>query len=235
MEPRKPLNTKEITDLLSKLKDKTPDYPSDMMAAKKAAFLKQAVTIKIETKGQGGEGGSSSSGSSGSAFGGGAATPGTLLQALIGIGLVAAISLAAYAYRDQIDDILQRNEGRAREELSQPSIVSTVPAPGTVTAVPSFIASAFDAPPVEIVPTGTPGAGDNVDLNGAAVVAGTPGAEVALERTKTNSGLHLGQTPGTPAAPGQGNPGNVNKPDKTKPEKPDKPDKPEKPEKPPKK
>jgi hypothetical protein len=228
MAPRKPLNTKEITDLLSKLKDKTPDYPSDMLAAKKAAFLKQAVNIKIETKGQGGEGGSGGSGSSGSAFGG-AATPGTLLQALIGIGLVAAISLAAYAYRDQIDDILQRNDGRAREELSQPSIVSTEPAPGTVTAVPSFIASAFDAPPVEIVPTGTPGGGDNIDLNGAAVVAGTPGAEIASEKTKTNSGLHLGQTPGTPAAPGQGNPGNVNKPDKTKPEKPDKPEKPEKP------
>ena len=228
MEPRKPLNTKEITDLLSKLKDKTPDYPSDMMAAKKAAFLKQAVYIKIDTKSQGGEGGSSGSGSSGSAFGGGAATPGTLLQALIGIGLVAAISLAAYALHDQIDEIWQANEGRAREELSQPSIVSTEPIPGTVTAVPSPIASAlaFVAPSGEIVPTGTPGGGDNTALNGAAVVAGTPGAEIASEKTKTNSGLHLGQTPGTPAAPGQGNPGNVNKPEK--PEKPEKPPKKEK-------
>jgi hypothetical protein len=162
---------------------------------------------------------------------GGAASPGALLQALIGIGLVAAISLAAYAYQDQIEDILRTNEGRAREELSQPSVVSTEPAPGTVTVDPSPIAAALDIPPIEIVPTGTPGAGDNVDLNGAAVVAGTPGAGVASERTKTNNGLQLGLTPGTPAAPGQGNPGNPNKPDKTKPEKPDNPNKPDKPKK----
>ena len=51
------MNTKEITDLLSKLKAETPDYPADLLAAGKASFLKQAVNIKIDGKGQGGEGG----------------------------------------------------------------------------------------------------------------------------------------------------------------------------------
>ena len=48
MVSKKPMNTKEITDLLSKLKAETPDYPSDLLAAKRAAFLKQAVNIKID-------------------------------------------------------------------------------------------------------------------------------------------------------------------------------------------
>ena len=52
MSPKKPLNTKEITELLSKLKAETPDYPSELMAAKKAAFLKQAVNIKLDQGGQ---------------------------------------------------------------------------------------------------------------------------------------------------------------------------------------
>ena len=55
MSPRKPLKTKEITELLSKLKAETPEYPSELMEARKAAFLKQAVNIKIDRTGQGGQ------------------------------------------------------------------------------------------------------------------------------------------------------------------------------------
>ncbi|MGB7874975.1 MAG: hypothetical protein WBL25_11380 [Anaerolineales bacterium] len=227
------MKTKHITDLLSKLKAETPDYPSELMAAKKAAFLKQAVNIKIDGKGQGGEGGQQGgSGGSGAALGGGPATSSFLLQALVGISIVTAMFLAAYAYREQITDMLQDNEPVAREQSSQPLAASTPLAPGTVTAIPSSIPSALATSPVETVPSGIPGAVDNTEMNGASVIAGTPGAEIAADKIKSDNGLHLGQTPGTPAAPGHGNPGNINKPDKNKPDKPDKPEKPEKPEKP---
>jgi len=221
MVSKKPMDTKEITDLLSKLKAETPDYPSDLLAAKRAAFLKQAVNIKIDGNGQGGQ--QSGTGSSGTALGGGAVGPG-VLQALIGISIVAAMLLAVYAYRDQITDVLQGNVVIAQEDNSQPSISPSPLAPETVTALPGPLALEEAAPPVEITSTVTSGASlDDTDINGASVVAGTAGAEVAAEKTKTNSGLHLGQTPGTPAAPGQGNPGNINKPEK--PAKPTKPPK----------
>lgn len=232
MASRNPLKAKDITDLLSKLKAETPDYPSDLMAAKKAAFLKQAVNIKIDGKGQGGEGGqqggSGGSGGSGTALGSGPATSSFLLQALVGISIVTAIFLAAYAYREQITDMLQNNEPVAREQSSQPLVASTPLAPGTVTAIPSSVASVLATSSVETVPSGIPGAVDNTEMNGASVIAGTPGAEIAADKIKSNNGLHLGQTPGTPAAPGQGNPGNINKPDKDKPDKPEKPEKPKK-------
>jgi len=235
MTGKKTLNPEEITDLLSKLKNETPDYPSDMMAARKAAFLKQAVNIKIDTKGQGGEGGQQGgSGGSGTALGGGTAAPGMLLQALIGISVVAAMFLAAYAYRDQLTDAFGGDEIAVQENTSQAVPISSPLAPVTSSEAP--ISPEFDVP--EIVPTNTPAVLAEVDssgetnISGITVIEETPGAESASDEIKTNNGLHLGQTPGTPAAPGQGNPGNPNQPDKTKPDKPDKPDKPGKPDKP---
>ena len=53
----KPLKPKEVTDLLSKLKSTTPDYPADLMAARRAAFVKKAIAVKLEGKGPGGKGG----------------------------------------------------------------------------------------------------------------------------------------------------------------------------------
>lgn len=245
MMSKKPLNPEEITNLFSKLKAETPEYPSEMMAARKAAFLKQAVNIKIDMKGQGGKGGhqGGSSGSSGAALGGGTAAPGTFLQALIGISIIAAMFLAAFAYREQINDILggERiavHEGLSGMNPSQPTPVISPLAPVTGGETPGVIASELAAPSSDIVPNATPVVLDNSDLtdetniNGISVVAGTLGAESTSDQIKTNNGLHLGQTPGTPAAPGQGNPGNLNQPDKTeKPPKPEKTDKPPKPEK----
>lgn len=224
MASKKPLNTKEITDLLSKLKAETPEYPSDLLAAKKAAFLKHAVNIKIDGGGQSGEsghqGGSGSSGGSGTALGGGPTTQGFLLQALIGIGIIAAMLSASYIFRDQINDILGGNEVSALEEVSSPSVVSSPLAP--VTSSP--ISLDLTATPSAIVPTGTPTVLDDTnpeitpDILNLQVAEGTG--------TPGDNGLHLGQTPGTPAAPGHGNPGNENKPDKpTKPPKPPKPNK----------
>lgn len=57
MVARKPLNSKEIIALLSRLKSETPEYPADMLAVRKAKFLKQVAALKIQRKDQGGEGG----------------------------------------------------------------------------------------------------------------------------------------------------------------------------------
>jgi len=209
MASRKPMSTKEITDLITQLKSETPDYPADLLAARKAAFLKQAVNISISTKG----GPQGSSGGSGAAVGGGATSQGILLQALIGISVVAALLLAAFAYRNQIPDPSQGNEVVAQEEISSPL------APEVVVVETDSLLPLITAP--RVTPTVTPWTPvDDSDPSKPSVAA------AQAEKTKTNSGLHLGQTPGTPAAPGQGNPGNVNKPDK-----PDKPEKPEKPKK----
>ena len=85
--PGQSFSSRDIIGLLTKLRLKTPDYPSDLMAARKAAFLRQAITIKFNGPKQGGkgggDGGSLSSGSSGSGtLGGMSAAQSVLLQAV---------------------------------------------------------------------------------------------------------------------------------------------------------
>jgi hypothetical protein len=229
MSAEKPMKPEEIINLLSKLKDETPDYPAEMLAGRKAAFLKQVVNIKIDGKGQGGEGGQQG-GSPSAASSGGAASPGMLLQALVGFSVVAAMLTAAFALREKIVEALQENEVLVRDESSpQPQIGSTPLAPEATPAVPSLAAPAVADPQSEINESDPPVDLGDTNIDGASVAKGTPDPDSALDKTKTNNGLHLGQTPGTPAAPGQGNPGNPNQPEKpAKPEKTEKPPKPEK-------
>jgi len=256
------MKPEEIIKLLSKLKAGTPDYPAELVAAKKAAFLKQAATIKINGKGRGG-GSSGSGGGSGAISGGGFATRGFLWQALLGGLILSSIFLTAFLYRDQIADLSSKNEAIAL--VVEPPIVSNEdatltaistpasPIAPTSTARPSVTPNALSEAGVESSPDGTQdnqglhlgqppgtpavpnGTSDNQGLH----LGQTPGTPAVPNGTKDNPGLHLGQTPGTPAAPGQGNPGNVNQPDKpdnsSKPDKPDnsnKPDKPANPNKP---
>lgn len=240
MTAKRSMNSEEVIKLLSKLKAETLDYPADLMAAKKAAFLKQAVNIKIDSKGQGGDGGqqggSGGSGGTGPALGGGSSA---LWQSLIGIIVVTGIILTAYMYRDQISDLLAEREVAAlagsREDSEEPSQpVDPVVAPESVSPAELTLAVS----PSEIEPTGTPvppSSDDDEDIiiDGRPVVDEDVPVDDPDDEIKDNPGLHLGQTPGPPAAPGLGNPGNENQPDK--PDKPDKPEKPEKPEKPPKK
>jgi hypothetical protein len=222
MMSKQSLNPKDIIELVSRLKAETPEYPADMLAARKAAFLKQAATIKIQVDSQGGDGGQQ--GGSGTAASGGPAASGLLLQVVIGIGLIAALLLATFMVRDQISDLLQGNEVVTVEGSSTPSTLSTPSALATASPVSTMS-------PTEIIPTGTATSVDNTNLNGIPIIESASVVEGTPEGTNPNSGLHLGQTPGTPAAPGQGNPGNINQPDN--PEKPAKPDKPDKPPKPP--
>lgn len=52
----KPPGPKEIIDLLSKLKDLTPEYPADLLAARRAAFLKQVAVLTDQLQGWSGKG-----------------------------------------------------------------------------------------------------------------------------------------------------------------------------------
>jgi len=242
--PKQSFNSKEIIRLLSELKSETPEYPSKLLEARKVAFLKQAATLKIQGKGPGGEGGqqggSSGSGGSGAALGGGTAAQGFVLQALVGFSVVAALLLTAFAYREQIGEILQN-----RREVVAISEIKTVTAEWTASPVPTVSPSFTGSPTAGIAtPTGTGLEAINgegltiidgtlcVDgtlvLEGTTVIEGTLVFDGTPVGTKANSGLHLGQTPGTPAAPGQGNPGNPNQPDQpAKPTKVDNPNKPQ--------
>lgn len=231
MTPLRSLNPKDIIKLLTQLKEQTPEYPAQLLEARKAALLKQAATLKLQGKGQGGEGGSeggsSGSGGAGGALSGGAAQ-GMLLQAIVGFSLITAMLLTAYNYREKIADILRDNDSVTEVEVvagSQTPAGLSTPTPFETTITPVVSQS-----PTQILPTGTlPG------LVGTPLVGGTPPVLKTPGGTKTNPGLHLGKTPGTPAAPGHGNPGNTHQPDKPdQPDRPDKPDRPEKPPKPPK-
>lgn len=204
-------NPNDIINLLSKLKAQTPDYPSDMLAARKAAFLGQVATANFDGLGRGGkgggDGGSLSNGSS--IFGGMTSAQGIMLQAVIGVWIIAAMLTAAYIFRAQIIDLLQ-DYGIVSVQMTQiPSIDSPIP----VTGIPS----------TDILPT------DTISPSATAVPGAILEEEVVPENSSESEatsenpdepadgpGLHLGQTPGTPDTPNQDNPNKPDKPTKQK-------------------
>jgi len=203
------LNPKDIIGLLSKLKAGTPEYPVDLLAKRRAAFLEQAIAINFYGKGHGGKGGgdggsAGSAGSGGSgALGGTTTAQGFVLQAVVGMSVVAAMLTSAYLLRDQIVDLFQGN-GIVSAEVTQAPLMEptdTLIAPATETLPATVTITA-----VTITPSGTPGA--ETGSEDPSEIQNVP------DGTKDNSGLHLGQTPGPPQPPNQ--------------DKPDKPDKPKK-------
>jgi len=231
MMPKRSLDPKDIASLLSKLKDQTPEYPANMMEARKAAFLKQAASLKTQMDGKGGNdggnAGNSGIGGSNAGLGGGATTSGFLLQALIAFSVVAALLLTAFAYRKQIVEVINGNDFAVVEEISTSVVVST-PTAGVTLSSETSPSSAEVTPTATVFVTPTPVITGTPDVLAGVSISGTPDGTIVVNETpddttvvnessddtKTNSGLHLGQTPGAPAAPGQGNPGNENQPDK---------------------
>lgn len=206
------LDSQDIVGLLSKLKDRTPDYPTDLMAARKATFLQTAIALQLTGSGMGGKGGGDSGiggngGTGGSGVLGGTSTAQTiLLQAVIGVWIIAAMLTAAYVFRDQIIDFLQDN-GIVNVEMTQ--------APSGEFPIPATLAPATVAVPTAITtPAGTAIPGVESDIEAMPEIENAPDS-------KDNPGLHLGQTPGAPDTPNQ------DKPDK--PEKPDNPGRPDRP------
>jgi hypothetical protein len=219
-------SSKEIIELLSRLKAETPDYPAHILAARKNSFLNHAATLKIQGKGQGGEGGqqggSGGSGASGTALGGSTTVQGIILQAIIGLGIVATMLIGMltgnYLFRDQVSDRLEEDIVVVIES-SAPTIL---PASGT-SETPTEDVPGVATPEVTATATESNTTVENLNDDPAFI-------NDLLDVIKDNPGLHLGQATGTPAAPGQGNPGNINQPNKPgKPDKPDKPDRPDRP------
>lgn len=195
------LNPQEIVDLLSKLKESTPEYPVDLLTARKAAFL-EAVAIQIPPRGMSGKGGGDGGLSGSSTMGGMSTAQSILLQAVIGVWMIAAMLTAAYVFRDQIIDLLQANEIITLEVTQAPSAEPFIPD----TLVP-----ATDVPPTATTPLAdTPVPNENPETESPAEVQEAP-------TEKDNPGLHIGQTPGAPDTPNQDKsdkPDNANKPEK---------------------
>ena len=211
----------DVIGLLSKLKLKTPDYPSDLLSARKAAFLQQAVTIKFDGPSQGGKGGgdggsSSLSGGSGGtgALGGMTTAQGILLQAVIGVWIIAAMLTTAYVFRNQIIDLLQEYGIVPVEMIQLPSIDS----PASTLESPVIEIPSSETPSTEVTSTsGTPvPEAMSEGKTTPEVSSDNPDTPDTSGDTKDNPGLHLGQTPGAPDTPNQDKPDKPNKPDKNK-------------------
>jgi hypothetical protein len=135
-------------------------------------------------------------------------TQGILLQAVIGVWIIAAMLTAAYVFRDQIVDLLQ-DYGIVTVEFTQlPPFDSPIP----VTGVPSS-----EIPPTEISsPSATALPGTSLD--GDSTSGGSSNDQdnpfVNPDDPQDEPGLHLGQTPGTPDTPNQDKPGKPKKPEK---------------------
>jgi hypothetical protein len=63
------LNSQNVIDLLSKLKESTPEYPAELLASRKAAFL-EAVAVQMPPRGMSGKGGGDGGLSGSSTLGG---------------------------------------------------------------------------------------------------------------------------------------------------------------------
>ena len=235
----------KIIELLAELKTKTPEYPADLMVARKTAFMEQVVSINIQPKGPGSEsGGGSGGGGSGLTggsgfFGGMSSLQGILLQATIGVWIIAAMLTAAYVFRDQIIDLFQ---GNGTVEITQPGPALVPP----VTDLPSTEAVSTEIPPtepspasvdlkpeVELGPDGIPV--ETVNAPNAEATPGAPSVDpysvqgTSDDDPKDNKGKKIGVTPGSPDVPGKGEPDTPNKPnphdDKPGNENPSLPDK----------
>lgn len=99
-----PLN--EIKDLLSRLRAETPEYPVELLEARKANFLNQAAMIKAKSKGPSGEGGHQAgglrSGGSSKSNAGSNFVLGILLKAIKGLGAVVSFHLGASAFHNRV-------------------------------------------------------------------------------------------------------------------------------------
>ena len=213
------LNPQDIIGLLSKLKAGTPEYPADLMSARKAAFMKQAIALKIHGHGHsgkgGGDGGSAGSGGSGGsgALGGMSTAQGILLQAVIGVWIIAAMLTAAYVFRNQIIDLLQDNHIVSVEVTQAPAIDPASP----VIGAPATEISPTAATPTSISATATPGTSSSESTGiGTIIPDGSSNIQSTPDGTKDDQGLHLGQTPGPPDTPNQDKPDKPGKPDKPK-------------------
>lgn len=177
-----------VVELLTKLKDANESYPSDMLAARREAFLNNMAGAGLSL-GTGSALNRSLKGGSGS--GAGPLTVGRLLEAALLVAIVAEAGALAYFYRDKVADVFR--------SISSPSQVQEIASPPVATfAFPELEISEI---PGSAIPTGTasematstqvPGVADDVTSNNnvaATLTNSTPDPN-------GNNGNHYGQTP----------------------------------------
>lgn len=184
--PEEPLTHQEIVELLSKLRDETPEYPAELEEARKSSYLKQIVEIEISRRDQGGDSGrqagAGGAGASGVALGGGTTFLGFSLKSVIVFVAAIAVLTAAYLFRDQITNYLAENNIIRVEATATPA--DTSPAVGLSTAKPTAKAASSSGSGTAVTQT-PPGFGSNHPI-------GTP------VDAKPGPGQKSGQVQGTP-------------------------------------
>ena len=129
---KKPLNDQEIIELISKLREETPEYPPELMKSRKSGFLERVAELKDSGSDRGGGGryGGGSGGdseirwSASGALGGGTATSGFSTKTALFIGLAVVLLTLAYLFRNQIVDFLAENEIITVQETATPTCES---------------------------------------------------------------------------------------------------------------
>lgn len=189
----------KVVELLTKLKGANANYPSDMLAARRQAFLNNMAgaglslgTGSVLTRSLKGGGGS----------GAAPITMGKLLEVALLVAIVAEASALAYFYRDKVADVFRT--------ISSPSQVQEIVSPAVVTF--PFPELEISELPSSAVPAGTasetatstqvPGVADNhtSNNNGAVTLTAidsTPAPSVNNDNNGSNgnNGNHYGQTP----------------------------------------
>lgn len=170
------------------LKDETPDYPADLLEARKYDFLKQIIDFKISDGAQGGEHGQQAGGGGQAVVVGKTAETGFSMNVTLVVGILLVLLTAAYLFRDQILDFLADNETVHVQETAAPANESTpfdrVTATPTIypiptLGVPSSGIVATDASPDMSDgpdrPQATPGLGQRMESPAASTPNGIAG------------------------------------------------------------
>jgi hypothetical protein len=197
---------RKVVELLTKLKGANESYPSDMLAARRQAFLNTmaGAGLSVGT-------GSALNGTLKGGGGSGAAslTVGKVLEVALLVAIVAEAGTLAYFYRDKVADVFR--------SISEPSHVQEIASPPVATF--TFPELEISKIPSSAVPTGTapematststqiPGVADdptsntNVDVSSTDSTSdpnvntdSTPDPNVNNENNG-NNGNHYGQTP----------------------------------------
>ena len=215
---------RKVVELLTKLKVANEGYPSDMLAARRQAFLDNMAGAGLGV-------------GTGTALkqtlknGNGAApiSVGTLLEAALVIAMVAEAGTLAYFNRDKIAEVFRSISATSKvQEIASPPVI-TSPFPALETSeIPSSVI------PSSAIPTGTatevatntqvPGVTDDPTITSnnndpATLTDSTPNPSVNNQNNGTNgnNGNHYGQTPkpertrdNNDNRPPNNNPGNGN-------------------------
>lgn len=172
--PNRSLEHQEIVRLLANLKEETPEYPAELLEARKYSFLKQVVDLQISSKegpSAGGKGRPGGSAGSGPALSGGATVLGIPLKTALAIGAAILMLTAGYLFREEIVEFLAENGLVTSEETATPPFASTPDGPAQET--PTFESPSSGS--IETPSTPGPGNAGPGELPGAGDgPAGTP-------------------------------------------------------------